>query len=615
MNKIIIFVLLFCCAGAHAQEFVAPLMNNPMIGKHHSVSGTYARRDEPIRLPLFEDFHSFDTSIYPIDLWWTDSQAYINNHFVAHSTNKGIATLDVLDQFGKPYHTTSSTESIYCDSLTSYYIDLSGYEDNDSIYLSFAYLCKGLGFAPKPLDSLLIFFEDELTGWKLAGFLKPDTSSQWKYKTIAVTGGDFFYENFRFRIVNKGTIGSSSSHWHVDNIYMNASRTYTDTQMTDVAFTVQPSNMLNDFTSMPFKHFNTDRAAFTASEYEASVFNSNYSGSLINSDIHYQAKNISSGTLYGTGDINISLAPLETTAFNMVPYDPSSLSPDSDGYLSILQTYYFSPLAGDTLRENDSITHLQKFRNYFAYDDGTAEQSYYLNLAPATPGKIAIEYATYVPDTLVGIDIQFARQVPGGDDKEFFIQVYRSIELGGSGGELIYEEEGFYPVYPEIPQKFHTYALNEIVPLGTGIYYIVIMMPASGISDSLMIGLDANRTGANHRYYNVLDIWESSLLEGALMVRPVLGNKKLTGIEDTDKEHIAFTVYPNPAEDQLMISLYENLPPHQYSYRIIDMQGRTLAKGVDLQLPVDISGLSSGTYIIQLQDKNGKQNQRKFIKK
>src|SRR5690606_40852587 len=67
-----------------------------------------------------------------------------------------------------------------------------------------------------------------------------------------------------------------------------------------------------------------------------------------------------------------------------------------------------------------------------------------------------------------------------------------------------------------------------------------------------------NRTGANHRYYNVLDIWESSLLEGALMVRPILGNKKLTGVEQTDNDNITFTIYPNPAADQLMITSSEH---------------------------------------------------------
>lgn len=613
--RILLFCLLFVGYRVNAQEFTAPLMSNPNL---HSTTlpkkmGAMLRT-EPITLPMFEDFHYYDESTYPTDFWWIDSLVYINNHFVAKALNKGVATFDVLNQYGAAYHTTDPWAKKYCDSLTSYYINLSDYDASDSLYLSFAYLAKGLGFSPKGNDSLLVYMTDSLSGWTLVDFVRLDTAAHdWQTKMIPMTNPRFFFNNFQFRIINRGTIGTSSSHWHIDNIYLNANRNVNDTQLTNVAFSIPATNLLNDFTAMPFKHFATDRNGFLASNFAINMYNSNYAGFTYNNLVSYTAKNALTGTTYGNNFTNFSLEPFLQKQFNIVTYNPATLSPDATGYLKIKHQFYFPPAPGDTLRLDDTIVQYQEFDNYFAYDDGSAEQAYYLNLAPSNPGKIAIEYACYVPDTLAGVAIQFARQVPSNEDKEFFIQIYKSIEIGGSGGELIYEEDGFYPKFGSEPQQYKIYPLKELVPLPVGIYFVVIMMPASGISDSLMIGLDKNRTGANHRYFNVVNQWESSLLEGTLMVRPIMSHSLLSGIENNPVSNKMVRVYPNPSQDFLYLEHQDLLQIKQY--QIIDIQGKILLENTWKNEPIKISALPTGAYFLNLQDKNGENYTTQFVKK
>lgn len=612
-NHLFLLLLLCTTLNIYAQEFTAPLLGNPALQSTAVKTFGYQFREEPITLPFFEDFNYYQDSPFPTDWWWIDSQVYVNNHFIPYSMNKGVGTFDVLNQYGQAYHSTDPWSKRFCDSLTSYYIDMSAHSAADSVYLSFAYLSKGLGYFPKGNDSLLIYMTDSINGWTFVDFVRLDTASEWKHKMIPITNERFFFNNFQFRIINRGTIGTSGSHWHLDNIYLNTNRNIHDTQLTNVAFTIPPQNMLNDFTAMPFKHFNTDRAGFLNEMFTVNLFYTNYSGMVHNSEFFYSAKNALTGTPYGDHSTSFSLGPLIQTPFEIPVYNPTALSPAADGYLKIEHQFYFPSVVLDTFKRDDTIIHYQEFDNYFAYDDGSAEQAYYLNLAPANAGKIAVEYACYVPDTLAGVAIQFARQVPTNEYKEFFIQIYKSLELGGDGGELIYEEEGFYPEFGTAGQEFVVYPLKELVPLDVGQFFVVIMMPASGISDSLMIGLDMNRTGANHRYYNVLSQWESSLLDGALMVRPIMGNQLITGIQNLEELNKTVQIYPNPSNDRIFAQHPKSLDFK--AYRILDIQGRVIQSGSWNRSGIQIVDLPIGNYILELTDLQEQLYSSKFIKK
>ena len=79
-----------------------------------------------------------------------------------------------------------------------------------------------------------------------------------------------------------------------------------------------------------------------------------------------------------------------------------SSTPTTSYYEKVIfeNKYYLQAPSGDASKENDTIVGQQIFDNYLAYDDGTAEMSYFLNLFPTLPGKIAIEHKLNQPDTL-----------------------------------------------------------------------------------------------------------------------------------------------------------------------------------------------------------------------
>jgi hypothetical protein len=257
------------------------------------------------------------------------------------------------------------------------------------------------------------------------------------------------------------------------------------------------------------------------------------------------------------------------------------------------------------------------FHNYLAYDDGTAEKSYFLNLFATLPGKIAVEYHLNQPDTLFGFAIYFGRQVPLAFSKFFGVQVYLDIAFNGGTDQKIYEESLFFPGYADTVNKFFYYRLVNPVPLPAGLFYLATQQPAQSGSDSLYFGLDVNRLGANHLYYNVDDSWQSSSVSGALMIRPLLDND----FTPTVVHHLDFdpnaekrlTLYPNPAVNSVSI---RSMDQHIDSYEVLTMAGQTIATGkTSSGSEIDISGLIPGYYLLNLKDKAGQTiGYRKLVK-
>jgi hypothetical protein len=174
---------------------------------------------------------------------------------------------------------------------------------------------------------------------------------------------------------------------------------------------------------MPFRHFKTNPAAFLATNTNATLKNNGTA--LPNIPAGYYAKAVSTGATIGTGNTNIVLPQNIETAISFPMYNAGGFNPaDPNGKVVFENTYYCTGNYPGESQTNDTIVHQQVFDNYFAYDDGTAEQSYFLNLYPSAPGYTAIEYALYMPDTIRGVAIRFARQTPSAWQKEFSLAIY-----------------------------------------------------------------------------------------------------------------------------------------------------------------------------------------------
>ena len=511
-----------------------------------------------LSLPFFEDFTNYET--FPNAAKWKDALVYVNNTFPINPISRGVATFDGLNTFGVPYDSVNKFASIYADSLTSQTIDLSNYTPNDSIYLSFYYQPGGYGFEPDLNDSLMLFFKLSNGLWNKVWAKEGSSSADFKQVLIPIKSALYFNNNFQFRFINKVTMLTNDDHWHVDYIKINSNRTQSDTTINDLAFARNPDFLLKDYTYMPYNQFQAAINSNWLSEHK--VYLRNNTPNTITNSFNYTARELSTGYVFsGFSNFTTSIPTNTTANLALLNYTPNYTPSPNQNKVVFEQTYYTTAVASQNTI-NDTIVTKQIFDNYLAYDDGSAEKSYYLNLFNTLPGKIAVEHQLFTNDTLRGVAIQFGRQIPSNSNKYFSIAIMKSLAgvNGATKDSIVYKEDFFYPRFRDSINGFWTYTFTNPVILPVGSFYVSTIQPATSGSDSLYFGLDANRTLANHQYYNVLNSWQSSQIDGAVMIRPLLG-KALTSmaVEQAQFKNYTMSISPNPAHEFITIEAEHNL--------------------------------------------------------
>lgn len=596
IKKLLILSLSVLLGGytSRAQERVGPLMYNGLLQQAQPAKTSHAKTTA-LTLPFFEDFTIYST--FPDDTKWTDRDVYINNTMAVNPISRGVATFDGLNSNGLPYDPNVNTALVYADSLTSRPFDLSGYTPGDSIYLSFFYQPQGNGFYPEGQDSLMLYFKKSNDAWIKVWAKEGTQLDSFKQVLVAVKDTVYLHSTFQFCFLNKASMNTNDDVWNVDYIKLDAGRNMNDTLVDDVAFTVEPSFYLNDYTSMPYRQFKADPDKERATQHSATIRNGYTGDQSVN--YGFKSREKFSNTPFVTdGPFSASIGAKQSYTPSMAAYNNMMTTSDRYANFTYEDTYYLESTSGTDRKENDTIVKEQLFYNYLAYDDGTAERSYYLNLFPTLPGKTAIEFHLNEPDTLSGISIYFGRQVPMGYNKYFSVAIYKEIAMSGSGSDqLVYQEDFLQPAY--LRNDFYwTYKFENPVPLPAGTFYMGTIQPALSNSDSLYIGLDVNRQGSNHAFYNVVGYWQSSTVKGALMIRPVLGPIIPSNVPSVPERNIAWNVTPNPATDRIQLS-YDSYK--RANYELVDMQGRTILKGaIENKQYIDIQDLVPGMYFVRL---------------
>ena len=557
MNKSFLFILslLIFVSNLFAQEQLSTFYrNNRNVSFDHSAFA----KTTALTLPFFEDFTNYET--FPNPLKWKDALVYINNSFPINPISRGVATFDGLNTFGVPYDSVNKYAAIYADSLTSQIIDISNYTPNDSIYLSFYYQPGGYGFEPDLNDSLMLFFKLNNGLWNKVWAKEGSSTTDFKQVLIPVSNAIYLNANFQFRFINKVTMQTNDDHWHLDYIKINSNRTCTDTLINDLAFTQRPDFLLNDYTSMPYNQFQAAVNSNWLTEHK--VYLRNNTANTITNSFNYRAKEKSTGFVFsGFSNFTTSIPSITTANLALLNYTPNYTPTPNQDKVVFEQTYYTASIPSQNTI-NDTIVSQQVFDNYLAYDDGSAEKSYYLNLFNTLPGKIAIEHQLYTSDTLRGVAIQFGRQIPSNANKYFSIAIMKALAgiNGATKDSIIYKEDFFFPRFRDSINGFWIYTFANPITMPVGSFYVSTIQPAMSGSDSLYFGLDANRTLVNHQYYNVLNSWQSSQIDGAVMLRPLLG-KAIVSTAIANPKYINYTmsISPNPAHDFISIQSENNL--------------------------------------------------------
>ncbi len=600
LQLFLILLVSLLAGNASGQEMLGPLMYRPELDHAGSLPPA-AAKTAALSLPFFEDFTDYE--LYPNPARWQDSNVYINNTMGVGIISRGVATFDALNKRGRPYDTTNRFDIVYADSLTSQPIDLSSYTPGDSIYLSFFYQPQGNGFSPEPGDSLMLYLRRRTGGWIQAWAVPGSELAPFTQAMVCVADTACFFEDFQFRFVNLASINTNDDHWHIDYIRMAAGRNYLDTAVRDLAFTTNPTNQLNDYTSMPYRQFLANPTAERAATQQDSIWN--HYGTAATVNYGFTATETRTGTPLGSGASTANFNAYGKRE-NSFPVYTTTVSPsNSRDRIVYRNTYYLQSGSPTEPKANDTIVQEQVFDNYLAYDDGSAEKSYFLNLAEALPGRTAVEFHLNAPDTLRGMAIYFGQQVPSGYDKFFSICVYSALAgISGANKDVrLLEQTDQLPIYTGAQDRFTVYKFESPLILPAGVFYLGTTQPAASGSDSLYFGFDVNRQGGNHLYFDVGEGWQGSLYSGALMIRPLLGGPVTgTSVTETGAPLPDWSHFPNPATG--FVKLRADFAVSRYS--ISDIRGQIVQEGPPgADQRISISGLLPGIYFLRIMRADG----------
>lgn len=470
------------------------------------------------------------------------------------------------------------------------------YAPADSMYFSFYFQPQGRSAnAPEPADSLVLQFSADgnwYTVWRAAG----ESVKPFEQVMIPITDTVYFAADFQFRFYNYVSSGGPTNpswnnncdYWHVDYIYLNKGRTQGDTIPDDVCFTDQRIAFIKNYTQVPWEHFKEVP-------------------SLREDTIRFTVRNLSEDAKNISRKLNVYLYPTSLI------YNPNSSSENVGAYGDSLTRfpvasnlftssqpdsvhYYARFIASGGLAQdeafygsNDTVFQDIFFKQYYAYDDGTAENGFGLGGIGTQNARLAYRYATVKPDTLRGVYMYFNPTVNNfTGEKYFYLMVWS--HSNGKPSAVRCEQMGEQPLFEDGAYSFVYYPLDTPLYV-TDTFYIGWKQTTT---DLLNIGFDANNNTRQHILYNINGVWEACPYDGSLMMRPLFSTTPFLSTPDVPMSQ-SVSVYPNPCSGQL----YLRLPDEEKAeIRISDMQGRVLYAGSVGAEGLDTSPFASGMYMV-----------------
>ncbi len=596
MKKYFFLCFVFSFTLLSAQEVVSNLISNPILSE---TKFTKDINKSVLGLPFFDDF-SYDRSIASIDLW-EQSSVFVNRSYPLNPPTIGVATFDGLDRSGLARDFNPSNTTDPSDTLLSKEIDLSG---SNSVYLMFYYQAKGIGDAPEIQDKLVLEFFNDTLGWEQV-WSSDDTVLQEFTKVVAVIDEPkFLHDSFQFRFRNYATISGNFDHWHLDYVKLDKLLSATDTsQLNDVAFVYNSPSFLNRYFEMPWTHFLNNEVselkdsidiklrnndASTNVDYQYNVFEND------NQIFHYPligvSRNVSVLSYDTIGNFSFSDPPIniESNVFNSFQSDTATF---------VIQNIIGTASSDNKL--NDTIYHNQNFYSHFAYDDGTAEAAYGINVNGA---RLAYEFSLNRPDTLRAVQMYFPQMLDSVSHIPFNLTIWEKIN--GLPGNILHTQT-VLPVHTE-NMAYHTYYIDQPFKI-VGTFYV----GWNQITDDLLnIGLDKNNEANNYMLYDAGAGWTMSSYPGSWMIRPILSmNEIVSSVIDIN---VGFQVYPNPVlSDLSIVTSSLNSVVSIYSLQGVLLKRINVNSGV---AKIDVNDLSSGVYFVEILSNEGKECQKIIIR-
>lgn len=554
----------------------------------------------------------FFSKVHDQNAYWLDNQAYHNYTMARNPWTLGVVTFDGLDENGYPYNINSNISGV-ADVLTSKPINMSSLSAVNEVYFSFLVQPQGLGDEPEASDSIeLEFYAPQIDQWFHVWGDTGTAVTDFKKVHIRIQDPKYFQSAFQFRFISHGGLSGSLDHFHIDYVHLRASSGVQDTLFKDFAFVYPIGSLLKDYTSVPWEHYQNNYEGKMNDSTEIMVRNGsnisensqdglvtvsyegNYEGSFILQDVKLTGSGLANYaprtffTSYHDFSGNTAGVCVDNPCYH---FDETKPGDEQSFDILATATAPFSHIS-----VNDSTTGKQVFSNYYAYDDGSAEQAYGINGIQA---MLAYQFTPYEADSLVGVQMHFVPTVEDMTNHLFLLTVWG--DNNGKPGAVLYQDEFFFPRTPRYTDdhnKFTNYYLKDTMKLRVEGTFYVGWRQLEG--DKLGIGFDRNNNNANKIFYSVTNgnTWPTSAFDGSLMMRPIFSTAldATLGIEDKTLATSTFEVYPNPVNNVL------HLRTETATYKgalIFDMQGKmVLGIGADAT-EADLSQLNTGMYIVR----------------
>jgi hypothetical protein len=591
-------------SGVFAQEKLVSVSGYPELKATGAQKSFKTGGPGTLSLPFLDDFSAGNP--LPDPLKWADQKAFINNSFASKQPTYGVATLDMIDSTGLVYLTAKTTPFL-ADNLTSAPINLYFPQDT-TIYLSFYYQPQGLGDAPEPGDSLVVeFYAPVSNEWIRVWGSDGGALQDFRLAMINIRDSRFLQDGFRFRFRNYASLAPSyeaslkvnADHWNIDYVYLDKERRYNDIVMPDFALVQPVGSLLENYTAMPWEHFSMIGITAVRTLFQLNMQNLSLDRRGFTPTFRIQSVNQSAAKY------DLTLATDEIKAMETLAYDASfnygfsSTERDSAIFNVTLSLNQLNP---DWIPGNDQVTTQQVFRDYYAYDDGTAEAGYGLVGEGSKNARLAYRcHNTNPGDSLVAVDLYFNQSFDEASKKYFKLAVWN--DDNNKPGALLHSQEGGIPKYEGIG-VFQRIMLDTAQVVG-GTYYIGWIQTTA---DFLNIGFDKQNDHGSDIFYNLSGTWVSSSYKGSLMIRPVFANKsRKSGIaEDPALNGTSglIKIYPVPADEKILLDYSQTIG--EVKVNLTDMQGRRV-RSLASNSPVRelyTADLPAGVYVISVESGN-----------
>ena len=575
-------------------------------------------------LPFFDDF-STSTNRQDPSKWQKDGGVFINNTFTNNHPTLNVATFDGLKFDGMPYDFVNSLSEGPTDSLTSLSIDLLGKTVTDSLYLSFFYRGQGLSDKPELRDSLRLQFLTDGNIWKTVWIDSATTvSGKFTQVLIPIRANFYLHSGFQFRFQSYGRQSGQFDVWHLDYVYLDGikniiksgeilrnrsdrnpvTKEVTAIYTRDYATRNPTTNLLKNYSAMPMRQFLAKPDKELADKVESDINN------LFNNDLllypSYSVKNLLNNLTIQRIDSIATFIPRKSFATLQVKniLDINLLKRDTTkAYLKIK----FDVKSGDAeaFTVNDTISTYVDLNNYYAYDDGTAEQAAYLKKGF---GRVAIQFINNKADAVVAIRINIQPTVTNLTGKRLTFQILANDK--GKIGRILKTISDTINVikYSHSPNSFVEYKIDPVAVTDT--FYVGFIQFTD--DEPLAIGLDVNTPQFAHKhYYNVSNEWiqvpkadaaqASSIfipIKGSLMIRPVMLGKEIKVKPLANEEEIQdkdLIISPNPST-----GIFRWNDESLKEVEVYDTIGRNVFQERTDNQEINLQYLHTGIYFLRL---------------